>query len=142
MSDIDFNPLTGDFDLVGTGGGSSPPVTELDQDFTATETISAMKAVYQVDSTSIGLADATDAAKYRPIGIAITSGNLGDTITVRLFGLIQDSTLSAFSTNQRLFLSTAGSLSTSLPGSGYRVIVGLSLGGNRALIDIDEIVKL
>lgn len=134
-----FNPLTGKLDLTGQASASADGTEEI---FTAGETISAMKAVYRSSTTEVGVADSTVTGKERAIGVAMNAANVGEPVTVKLFGKITDAIFAAFALNDFIFLGTLGGLTATAPTVGYRTLIGLNLGSNEFLIDIQEPITL
>lgn len=119
-----WNPITSQLDYFQSDVLSAK-VLVLER--TAGETISALKAVYLTDSTTCKLANNTDDIQGTVIGISLTAGNLGDTIKILSFGIIDDPFFT-YTINDPVFLGTNGNLITTQPSSGVLTEVGYGLG--------------
>lgn len=103
----------------------------------AGETISALKAVYLTDPNTCKLANNTDDIQGTVIGITLTAGNIGDTIKILSFGILDDPFF-AYTINQPVFLGLNGNLVTSQPSSGVLTEVGYGLGSGSFYVKINS----
>lgn len=139
---LKFNPFTGQLDLVDTGGAggttNSIIITK-----TAGETISALKAVYVKLSDGLAYVASSAATNVEAlvIGIAISSGNAGDLITIVTSGEVVDAGWS-WSSNGEVYLSSNGSVTTTVPSDNYHVVLGKILTNNSIAVAIEPSIKL
>ena len=111
-------------------------------DFTAGETISAIRAVYvQLDGLLYN-ADPTVDIGSRPVGISTTAGNATDTISVTSYGKLEDAALSSFNIGDEIFLGPGGTLVSTAPTTGFFVKLGEIVATNTLMVDIEEKIKL
>lgn len=138
MSEIEFNPLSGKFDIVGSGGGGSTSLERTEVEFTAGETISALKAFFIDDD---GLAYLASRATYKTskvAGIALTTATVGNTFTAVTFGPLVDVSYVASST-EPYYLHTLGQVTTTEPVStGTLTRIGYALGVGKLFVKIEE----
>ena len=118
--------------FVGDGSGltgvGAAAATSLSIAAKAAENIDIGEAVYvsaaSSDKVEVSLADNTDAAKSHFWGLAAETKTTGQTISVRIAGLLGGLNTSAFSAGDDLWLSTAGALTATKPTSGALIRVG------------------
>jgi hypothetical protein len=120
-----------------SGGGS---FGQLQATYAAGEIISAVKAI-RVDTATAFLAEPDTFTNANVTGISITAGNLSDSIKVVLSGELYDSSFS-FTAGDLLFLSSSGTITDVAPVSGFRTVIGRSIGGTGILVDIEEPIEL
>ena len=132
-----FNPFTGSFDI-DTSGSGGPVQNFLELNIPAGETISALKVVYE-DNGELFLAN--NLLDHRPIGISLSAGNVGDSITVITFGEVADASF-LFASNETLFLNGSGSISSVSPLSGYLIELGYGLGNGKIFLNIKQQIVL
>ena len=134
-----FNPLTGNLDLVGDQQTASASI-----DFTRTcgQTISALKLVTSDTDNRIIYAESGDTfEKSQVLGLALDAGAEDDLISVRAFGLVADPFF-AFAAGVNLYLGASGVITDTPPSTGFRVLVGKSLGIGEVFIDVSETIIL
>ena len=103
----------------------------------AGEAISALKAVYLINPTTCKLANNTDDIQGTVIGITLTGGNIGDTIRILSFGIMDDPFFT-YTVNQPVFLGTSGNLITTQPSTGVLTEVGYGLGSGSFYVKINS----
>jgi len=128
-------------------GGTTGPVEEalsakvLQTKLIASETISALRLVYQTSPSEAGLADYQNASKKDAVGIALTSATVGNEVVVLYFGRVVDAFFN-FPLNDSLFLGNNGIVTNVPPVSDYSVRIGKSLGAGAILIKIERPIIL
>jgi uncharacterized membrane protein YqiK len=123
--------------IQGGGGGDS---SNIEQDFADTN-ISAVKAIYKTN-TGVSLANNDiDLAQATVIGFTRTAAASGEKITYQTIGKFSDSTLS-FTLNAQLYLDTNGNITEVAPITGFRTLIGTSLGNGAIQINIQEPIIL
>ena len=106
----------------------------------ATETISALRVVYE-DDVGIGILDPTnDAHVHGLLGIAVTAGSETDEIRVQTSGTVDD--LSWSWTPGFVFVGADGVLTQTVPTTGWEIVVGYSPSATRINLTFDEPIKL
>lgn len=134
-----FNPITGTLDYFEVSDASSSDkvlTTKI-----CDETISALKLVVAVNSSNVLLGDSTAYTSSKCLGLALTSGNIGEVIDVLLFGKHEDVSFT-FTLNEPLFLSSNGSVTQTPPTVNFTTTIGHSLGNGAIFIDIREPIQL
>lgn len=134
-----FNPITSQLDLVGSNSSGSP--TAIDLTFTASETISALKAVYAVDATNVGVVDSTDLSKSQVLGVAVTAATTGQPVTVRIFGVLEDVSF-AFASGSELFANALGTIVSTAVGIGFHLEIGHSIGTGKIMVQVRRPITL
>lgn len=129
-----WNPITSQLDYFQSDVLSAK-VLVLER--VAGEPISALKAVYLIDPSTCKLANNTDDIQGTAIGIALNGGNIGDTIKILSFGIIDDPFFT-FTINEPVFLGTNGSLITTQPASGVLTEIGYGLGAGSFYVKINS----
>lgn len=104
--------------------------------YIAGETISALKAVYEVSGV-VYKADHSSVESASVSGISITASSSGHPIEVLQFGVIQDPVF-AFNPADLLFLTDGGTISNVAPDSGYLTRLGRAINVNTLLVIIDS----
>lgn len=113
-------------------------------DFTAGETISALKLVYvNIADGKIYVASSTAAfANAMVVGIATNASVSGGFVTVQLSGIIQDASWS-WSANALLFCSSTGYVTNVAPAApGYRIKIAKAITSDTILLNIEEPILL
>jgi hypothetical protein len=121
-----------------TGGGGAS--NQLQATYAAGETISAVKAI-RVDVATAFLAEPGTFINAAVTGISLTAGNLGDDIKAVLSGEFYDSSFS-FTAGDLLYLGTSGTITNVAPVSGFRTVIGRSIGGTGIIVDIEEPIAI
>jgi len=107
----------------------------------ASETISALRLVYQTSPGEAALADYQNATKKDVVGIALTSATVGNEVVVLYFGRVVDAFFN-FPLNDSLFLGNNGIVTNVPPASDYSVRIGKSLGSGAIFINIERPIIL
>lgn len=107
----------------------------------ANETISALNIVYLDTSTTCVKADNTTYTSAIPVGIALSSGILGDTIEILELGIVNDASF-LFGLNVPIYLGLNGAITATPPSSGYLVKIGYGLGSGAIFIKIEKPIAL
>lgn len=132
-------------DIVGPGLGEDGLVADsakrLEDTKIANETITAGSWVSLTSETNISLGQYSTESLATIYGMAITSGNSGDQITIALIGRIEEPFIPNRPINTIIYLGANGTSRTTMPPSGYRTRVGVGYGSS-VLIQIYEPVGL
>lgn len=116
--------------------------SKLEDDYIATEVISALRAVTLVDEDSCKLGQSqTNFMDAKVVGIALNSAAIGVSVRVLAFGILEDPFFT-FPLNEPIFLKSNGDLSNIEETTGYSVQVGHSLGVGSIFINIREPIEL
>lgn len=107
----------------------------------ASENISALKIVYLNSTTTCAKSDNSSHSSATSCGIAINAGNIGDTIKILSFGVVEDSSF-IFGINEPIYLSVDGEITATPPSSGYLVKIGYGLGSGAIFIKIEKPIAL
>ena len=124
-----FNPFTGTFDLVNEEAAGSLSSERLEVDRVATGAIAIYDPVSLVSSTNVSTSGVSSDSSARVFGIALSAANNGETLTILMFGNIEDPAFT-FALNKSLFQSLAGPISdqsTTIVGEFF-CLVGRSNG--------------
>lgn len=107
---------------------------------TAGETVSALKAVYELSGQVFALdsQDVDHAALY--LGIAVSSATIGSDVIIQRAGTIDDASWSW--AGGEVFVGTEGSLTQVAPTTGFKLIVGNSPSPQRVNLTFDTPVYL
>lgn len=106
----------------------------------AGETISALKGVYYRDGV-VKVLDNNDAYNIDFfLGVTTTAGNIGDKITVKRIGLLQDNFFN-FSLG-KVWLGAFGSLTQTPPEIGFDLEIGTAVENNKLLLNIQNPIEL
>lgn len=107
---------------------------------TAGETVSALKAVYELGGQVFALdsQDVDHAALY--LGIAVSSATIGLDVIIQRAGTIDDASWSW--AGGEVFVGTEGSLTQVAPTTGFKLIVGNSPSPQRVNLTFDTPVYL
>ncbi len=141
MSSFEFNPFTGTFDLVGTGGGSGPGVNELDLNKIANENISALQLVTPTSETNVEVADLSTYETSHVLGVALIAALALSPVTIKTFGELSDPSFT-FTNGESLYLSPTGTVTNTPPTSGHLTKIGYALGANKIFIQIEQPIIL
>jgi len=110
---------------------------KLELTLTATSSISKLDVVKLDSNTHCSKANFTSFVNSSAIGIALGNATAGNTVTVLLFGVLEDPSLN-FTLNNLLFLktdSTITDIGTTISGE-FLVSIGKSLGAGSMFVDI------
>lgn len=109
----------------------------------ASVAISAMQLVKSTSATHVGLAipdgNYQDA---KVLGVALTAANIGDDVTILVFGTLVDGTFAGFSLNDTVYLAYDSFLTQTIPTSDRLVRLGKAIGNNTVFIQIEEPILL
>ena len=134
MDHYQFNPITGQLDLVNNAA---------DIDCTAGVTLGGQRMVTIDGQARVIPADQSNAAHAgRILGLTRTSAAAGDTVSVRRFGPVDDPGWQWDVRQPRIFLSSNGTLTQTVPTSGFLCVVGFCLSATRLFIDIQPAINL
>lgn len=107
---------------------------------TAGTTLSALRAVYELDG-QVHYLDYRDAEHIDLLlGITLTAAGAGQPINVQRSGAIDDSGWSW--TPGPVWLGADGVLTQTPPATGYYVLIGAAVSANRLLLNIQPAIKL
>jgi len=127
-------------DLVGTPG-STTSAEKLTQNYLAGEIISALRVVYASATDTVMYGDNTALNTTRVIGVALNSAALGGSVSVQLFGKIEDPFFT-YNVNEPLYLGASGAITNTAPTSGYRTPIGKGLGNGAIFVSIEGTIVL
>jgi hypothetical protein len=117
----------------GAGGGTA--LIRL-----AGETLSALRAVWEDAAGRVWLLDAHDAAHIALFaGITISSGNVGDAVTIQRAGVIDAAGLGLVP--GRVWVGANGALTQIVPASGFDLYIGAALSNQRLVISPSEPIR-
>lgn len=106
----------------------------------AGETISALSCVYYKEGV-VKILDYTDENNIDFIlGIALSTGNIGDKITVKRIGFLQDNFFN-FSLG-KVWLGAFGSLTQTPPSDGFYLEIGVAVENNKLLLNIQNPIEI
>lgn len=106
----------------------------------AGETLSALRAVYELDGQVLAL-DYRDAAHIDLLlGITLTAAEVGTPINVQRSGPIDDSGWSW--TPGRIWLGANGALTQTPPADGYDVLIGAAVSATRITLNLTDPIEL
>lgn len=106
----------------------------------AGETISALKGVYYRDGV-VKVLDYNDANNIDFfLGITTTAGNIGDKITVKRIGFLQDNFFNL--SLGKVWLGAFGSLTQTPPEIGFDLEIGTAVENNKLLLNIQNPIEL
>lgn len=128
--------------LKGAGLTNAASATEYTKTFDCAVSVSIGDVVYPSDATDNLVITNTDNTKLSPsIGVVIAKPTT-TTCTVQMFGECS-LTFTGIQRSKKVFLDTDGTLTTSVPGTGYLQQMGFSYENTKVFIDPQEIrVKL
>lgn len=118
----------------------------LKTEYTAGETISALKAVYVKVSDGqayVAKSNGTD-PEALVVGLALNAATVGTQVDVILMGVLQDASWS-WAANELLFLTPTGSITNippSLPTDTYHVELAKALTSNKIMVNIESPITL
>jgi hypothetical protein len=124
--------------------GSLPPPLPSGGEATmrvAGETLSALKAIYELNGLVYALdaQDTAHAAAY--LGLTTTSGNAGSEVVVQRSGTLDDASW-AWTPGGEVFVGVAGSLTQTAPTTGVKLVVGTAASAMRINLTFDTPVYL
>ena len=131
-----IDPVTGKVSVCVTGIDDP-----LCRNYTAAETISAVKAVYVSGSEEVSRADKGTKPEATVIGISKHAANATEDIEVVTYGELQDSSFT-YTAGESIYLDSSGNLTTTAPTVGFLTKIGTALGNNKIFIDIQEPIEL
>jgi hypothetical protein len=138
-----YSPIGGKPIITGVDGLISPsflptvPASSLQLVRTAQSAIIAGDAVKAVSSTHVAPADFDSTLSDATVlGIATSSANPGESVTVVVLGIITFPIFNIFPVNSILFLDNDGGVTDVRPVSGYLTTVGKALGGGSVMVTI------
>jgi hypothetical protein len=106
----------------------------------ASESISALKCVYYKNN-EVRVLDYRDEDNIDFfLGVTTTAGNIGDKITVKRIGLLQDNFFN-FSLG-KVWLGAFGSLTQTPPEIGFDLEIGTDVENNKLLLNIQNPIEL
>ena len=105
------------------------------------ETIEIMDLVTATSGTNVALGQSNVELKATVLGIALTRGDIGDSIDILLFGNYEDASL-AFILNDPIFLGLNGAIEQLPPIVGWQTEVGSSNGSGSIFLSIKEPIGL
>jgi hypothetical protein len=126
--------------VVIAGGSVGGAIGQLQATYSASESISAVKAI-RIDGANAFLAEPDTFVNSSVAGISLTSGNIGSDIKVILSGELYDSSFS-FNAGDLIYLSNSGNITNIAPVTGFRTVIGKSIGGTGIIIEIEEPIEL
>lgn len=104
------------------------------------ETLSALRAVYELDGQVFYL-DYRDAAHIDLLlGITLSAAEVGTPINVQRSGPIDDSGWNW--TPGRVWLGAAGALTQTPPADGYDVLLGTAVSATRIILNLTDPIEL
>ncbi|MBF0162755.1 MAG: hypothetical protein HQL88_10765 [Magnetococcales bacterium] len=134
MNQYAFNPLTRRLDLVSNAAQLL---------MQAGAQLGGQRVVCLDDQGRVIHADHTVAAHSgRICGITLGSAAMGETVIVCRFGLLEDSAWQWDLNKSRLFLSTNGTLTQSVPTTGFLCVVGYCLSATQLFVDVQPAITL
>lgn len=106
----------------------------------AGETLSALRAVYELDGQVFAL-DYQDAEHIDLLlGITLTAAEAGQPINVQRLGAVDDDGWNW--QPGRVWLGSAGSLTQTPPTDGYDVLIGAAVASGRLLLNLQDPIEL
>lgn len=132
------NIQTYDVTLDIASGGIVPAA--IDTTLVASTSISALRCITTDSSGLAKYATPDTLANAVVIGVSTTSGNAGDTITIKTSGQITDASWSW--TKGAIYLGANGALTQTAPTGGSIVVhVAKAITATKIIIDIDTIIQ-
>ena len=120
----------------GLGGGSSGPVSVLQQTAVAGVAISALKCVRVFNGTASVVSSNTVGDAGSIVGVTTVAGNAGNTITIQTSGPLTDASFSFV--EGQIWCGGDGSLTQTPPVSGFNQVIGTSEGAHTIQIGIQQ----
>ena len=106
----------------------------------AGETLSALRAVYELDG-EVFVLDSGDADHIDLLlGITLTAAAAGDPVTVQRSGVIDDAGWSW--TPGRVWLGVDGRLTQTPPANGFDVLIGSAVSATRITLNLSDPIEL
>lgn len=93
-----------------------------------------------INSNGVVKADKDDTQKTKVVGIATSSGSVGDSIDVRTTS--QQGGLSGLTAGGVIYLDNSGAMTQTLPTFGTVVRLGVALSATDMLVEISQPIKL
>jgi hypothetical protein len=122
--------------VVGPGG-----TTAVSYSAYAGETISALRAVYEAADGKLYHLDSSDGANIDSYsGISLTAANEGSGVSVQKNGLLIASGLGL--TRGRVFCGASGVLTNTPPSTGYDLLIGYIVSGDRLVLTDQDPITL
>lgn len=133
---VDVKSLDVTLDIIS--GGIVPAA--IDTTLVASTSISALRCITTDSSGLAKYATPDTLANAVVIGVSTTSGNAGDTITIKTSGQITDASWSW--TKGAIYLGANGALTQTAPTGGSIVVhVAKAITATKIIIDIDTIIQ-
>lgn len=137
------NTYCEDFNTGASSSSSTSSATTLEITRTASSVISAIKAVKSDGSGGVDYADRnTSFVAAQVLGISLSAGVIGSSITICTAGVIEDAFFGSFAVNEQLYLDLSGAITNSAPVVGWSVVLGKVLGNNQFMVEIKSPIKL
>lgn len=117
--------------VIARGGGATT--------LTATTPIAAWTAVVPDGATGCAPASPSNPDHFgRVLGVTAEPAEQGESVSVRMVGLLESSTTGGFPSDAVLFVGPAGAITPTAPSSGWRQIVGTSATPSRIVVALGE----
>lgn len=134
MAQFEFNPLARHLDLVNNPARLS---------LIAGAVVGGQRIVTLNNQGEVIHADHTVANHAgRICGLTSHSAVAGAEVTVYSFGLVEDPTWQWDTGKPRLFLSTNGTMTQTVPTAGFVCVVGYCVSATQLFIDIQPVINL
>ncbi len=112
-------------------------------DFLAGETLGRNRMVVIDDNTKAVYADSTDPTHAdRVFGMTLNAAAIDDSVNIRKNGIVENAGWSWTLANPRIFLSTSGNLTQTVPTTGFVCVVGQAVSATKLLLNIRPSVQL
>lgn len=120
---------------------SAVSAMQLEDTYTAAETISALHVVRLIDESTCELADPVSYEDAKAVGVALNAVTTGNQVRVLTFGILKDPFFN-FPLNEPIFLKANGVISNIEETVGFSTQIGHSLGNGAIFINIREPIEL
>lgn len=130
-----FNPFLGGLDF-------APDQENILIEKIANESISAIKAVFSFSSTEVRTSSSTVSGRQDVFGISVTGAVSGATVLIQTDGVLEDALFSGFTPGSQIFIDSNGSLTETIPTSGFLFDVGVYIGENKVSLNIKRPIIL
>lgn len=126
---------------VPTSSSTALSAEMLTKTYNAANVIYSGELVMAIDPTTVDLATCTSTVKEATVlGVAMNDAILGGTVTVALFGAVNNAAYSIFTANEPLFLGIDGAITNTRPvgpTAKFLTQIGKALGNNVIFININ-----
>lgn len=140
MSGFDFNPFIGNFDRTGRTSSVASSAERLSKLFEAGESIST-NDIIRLGASQLAFKATSDGTyeEAQAVGIALTSGLIGEDVEVLFFGVVEDNSFN-FTINNPFFLGVNGAISQAPPTivGEFVTELGQSLGSGAIFLDVSR----